>query len=158
MSFLMDRKKDTKKPVEPLDDLEDGAVMLVMDDDETEAADSVSETALEVLPVDPRGGKGLKTASGGGRVSGGQGAHQGDGESGSREVVVKKDAQGNGPNRGRIGERLVAQGLITEGQLNVALQEKKTSGKMLGAVLVVQVPCRKRRFWRIRSQEHDCRW
>lgn len=37
---------------------------------------------------------------------------------------------------GRIGERLVAQGVITEDQLNVALQEKKVSGKLLGEVLV----------------------
>ena len=38
--------------------------------------------------------------------------------------------------RGRMGERMVAQGLITIEQLNVALQEKKISGKMLGQVLV----------------------
>lgn len=36
----------------------------------------------------------------------------------------------------RIGDRLVAMGLITASQLNVALQEKKISGKMLGEVLV----------------------
>ncbi len=38
--------------------------------------------------------------------------------------------------KGRMGERMVAQGLITIEQLNVALQEKKISGKMLGQVLV----------------------
>ncbi len=38
--------------------------------------------------------------------------------------------------RGRIGERMVAKGLITLEQLNVALQEKKISGKLLGQVLV----------------------
>lgn len=38
--------------------------------------------------------------------------------------------------RMRIGDRLVAQGVITQDQLNVALQEKKISGKMLGAVFV----------------------
>jgi type IV pilus assembly protein PilB len=38
--------------------------------------------------------------------------------------------------RGRMGDRLVAQGIITVEQLNVALQEKKISGKMLGQVLV----------------------
>ncbi|MFA5592362.1 MAG: ATPase, T2SS/T4P/T4SS family [Micavibrio sp.] len=38
--------------------------------------------------------------------------------------------------KGRIGEKLVAMGLITVAQLNVALQEKKLSGKMLGEVLV----------------------
>ncbi len=37
---------------------------------------------------------------------------------------------------GRIGDRLVAMGLITLDQLNVALQEKKISGKMLGETLV----------------------
>ncbi|HBH27047.1 MAG TPA: type II secretion system protein E [Rhodospirillaceae bacterium] len=38
--------------------------------------------------------------------------------------------------RTRIGERLVALGVITEDQLNVALQEKKTSKKLLGAIMV----------------------
>ncbi len=38
--------------------------------------------------------------------------------------------------KGRMGDRMVSQGLITESQLNVALQEKKISGKMLGEVLV----------------------
>ncbi len=38
--------------------------------------------------------------------------------------------------KGRMGDRMVTQGLITEGQLNVALQEKKISGKMLGEILV----------------------
>ncbi len=38
--------------------------------------------------------------------------------------------------KGRIGDRMVAMGLITESQLNVGLQEKKISGKMLGEVLV----------------------
>ncbi len=45
----------------------------------------------------------------------------------------KADAPAGG---GRIGDRLVAQGIITEDQLNVALQEKKVSGKLLGEVLV----------------------
>ncbi len=36
----------------------------------------------------------------------------------------------------RIGDRLVSMGIITADQLNVALQEKKISGKMLGSVLV----------------------
>lgn len=40
------------------------------------------------------------------------------------------------PIRARIGDRLVAMGIITGAQLNVALQEKKISGKMLGEVLV----------------------
>lgn len=38
--------------------------------------------------------------------------------------------------KGRIGERLVSLGIITKDQLNVALTEKKISGKMLGQVLV----------------------
>ncbi|MGB4106963.1 MAG: ATPase, T2SS/T4P/T4SS family [Alphaproteobacteria bacterium] len=38
--------------------------------------------------------------------------------------------------KGRMGDRMVAQGLITLAQLNVALQEKKISGKMLGEILV----------------------
>lgn len=42
----------------------------------------------------------------------------------------------NGENKGRIGDRLVSKGIITKDQLNVALQEKKVSGKMLGEVLV----------------------
>jgi len=37
---------------------------------------------------------------------------------------------------GRIGDRLIEAGIIDEGQLKVALQEKKISGKMLGNVLV----------------------
>ena len=43
---------------------------------------------------------------------------------------------GPGIGKGRMGERMVAMGLITDDQLNVALQEKKISGKMLGEVLV----------------------
>lgn len=39
-------------------------------------------------------------------------------------------------SKGRIGDRLVSMGIITAAQLNVALQEKKISGKMLGEVLV----------------------
>ncbi len=39
-------------------------------------------------------------------------------------------------NKIRIGDRLVAMGIITNDQLNVAIQEKKISGKMLGEVLV----------------------
>ena len=46
------------------------------------------------------------------------------------------DKQGGGGGKGRIGEQLVAMGMLTEDQLNVALQEKKFSGKMLGAILV----------------------
>lgn len=50
-------------------------------------------------------------------------------------VAVRKPAEEDSP-KGRIGERLVSIGLITKDQLNVAIQEKKISGKMLGQVLV----------------------
>jgi type IV pilus assembly protein PilB len=46
---------------------------------------------------------------------------------------VKGEEEGN---KTRIGDRLVSMGIITADQLNVALQEKKISGKMLGEVLV----------------------
>ena len=39
-------------------------------------------------------------------------------------------------SRGRMGDRLVSLGLISEDQLNVAIQEKKITGKMLGEILV----------------------
>lgn len=43
----------------------------------------------------------------------------------------------SGPRiKGRMGDRMVEMGLITEDQLNVALQEKKISNKMLGEILV----------------------
>lgn len=39
-------------------------------------------------------------------------------------------------NSGRIGDRMVSLGIITNEQLKVALQEKKITGKLLGRVLV----------------------
>ena len=51
----------------------------------------------------------------------------GDGDGGDGSSIRKK---------GRIGDRLVEMGLITVDQLNVALQEKKITGKMLGEVFV----------------------
>jgi len=46
-------------------------------------------------------------------------------------------AEGGASGQGtRIGDRLVSRGIITEDQLNVALQEKKVTGKLLGEVLV----------------------
>jgi len=39
-------------------------------------------------------------------------------------------------NKGRIGDVLIERGVITKDQLNVALQEKKTSSKMIGEILV----------------------
>ena len=44
--------------------------------------------------------------------------------------------EGGDMGKGRMGDRLVALGIITEDQLNVALQEKKISGRLLGEVLV----------------------
>lgn len=44
--------------------------------------------------------------------------------------------EGSSRIKGRMGDRLVDMGLITEDQLNVAIQEKKISGKMLGKILV----------------------
>ena len=57
----------------------------------------------------------------------------------SSDMTVNKEGgvQGDGePKTGRIGDRLVSMGVISEDQLNVALQEKKISGKLLGEVLV----------------------
>ncbi len=50
-----------------------------------------------------------------------------------RETQNMTDDDGN---KARMGDRLVTLGLITKDQLNVAIQEKKISGKMLGEVLV----------------------
>jgi len=38
--------------------------------------------------------------------------------------------------KGRMGDRMISMGIIDENQLNVALQEKKVNGKMLGEILV----------------------
>ncbi len=51
-------------------------------------------------------------------------------------VVGGNDEGDDDLGKGRMGERMVAMGLITDDQLNVALQEKKISGKMLGEILV----------------------
>lgn len=50
--------------------------------------------------------------------------------------TVSRQVNGEDEGRGRIGDKLVSMGIITTHQLNVALQEKKISGKMLGEVLV----------------------
>lgn len=55
---------------------------------------------------------------------------------GDLQKTDKGNEDGPGIGKGRMGERMVAMGLITEDQLNVALQEKKISGKMLGEILV----------------------
>lgn len=46
------------------------------------------------------------------------------------------ESEGSQRLKGRMGDKMIAIGLITEDQLNVALQEKKISGKMLGEILV----------------------
>ena len=54
-----------------------------------------------------------------------------------RDLQKTEDDAGDAESsKGRMGERMVQMGLITEDQLNVALQEKKISGKMLGEILV----------------------
>jgi type IV pilus assembly protein PilB len=56
---------------------------------------------------------------------------------GLQEASGKGSAGGAGGGAGgRMGDRMVAMGLITSDQLNVALQEKKVTGKLLGEVLV----------------------
>lgn len=54
----------------------------------------------------------------------------------SRNIVAKAEEGDDVRIKGRMGDRMVSMGLISEGQLNVALQEKKISGKMLGEILV----------------------
>ena len=50
--------------------------------------------------------------------------------------VVKNSALKEKGERQRMGDQLVTMGLITPDQLNVALQEKKLTGKMLGEIFV----------------------
>lgn len=57
-------------------------------------------------------------------------------DSSGRDVARVRDAEDSGPRSGRIGDRLLEMGLISQDQLNVALHEKKISGKMLGTVMV----------------------
>ena len=55
----------------------------------------------------------------------------------SRQLIPSKGRDGDiNAGGGRMGERLVALGLISADQLNVALQEKRVTGKLLGEVLV----------------------
>lgn len=60
---------------------------------------------------------------------------EGRSESKSLHVIGDKTLEEAG-KRQRMGDQLVAMGLITPDQLNVALQEKKISGKMLGEIMV----------------------
>ena len=63
---------------------------------------------------------------------------------GGRELQTKEvslqsidgDGAEKDSSKGRMGERMVAMGLLTDDQLNVAIQEKKRSTKMLGEILV----------------------
>lgn len=57
-------------------------------------------------------------------------------ELGEQEVSISDDSHGHSEQRGRIGDLLVERGIITNDQLNVALQEKKITGEMLGTTLV----------------------
>lgn len=82
---------------------------------ETKAGESSLPVRYQAAP---KGGKALKTYS--------------------RNMLAEVEEEGKSDVRikGRMGDRMVAMGLITEDQLNVALQEKKISGKMLGEILV----------------------
>lgn len=57
------------------------------------------------------------------------------------EIKIKAEeartaADGGGEGKNRLGDKLVSMGIITPDQLNVALQEKKITGKMIGEVMV----------------------
>ncbi|MBI4030664.1 MAG: Flp pilus assembly complex ATPase component TadA [Proteobacteria bacterium] len=100
-------KKDMKSnKASPQEQSGGGGSLVARKSDKTQEGDASGKTRQIV----PRGGRDLK-----------------EGE--SQETA----AAGSG---GRIGERLVSMGIISEDQLNVALQEKKVSGKLLGEVLV----------------------
>jgi type IV pilus assembly protein PilB len=57
----------------------------------------------------------------------------GEGEGTNEET---RPQNGSVRKKGRMGDKMVAKGLITEDQLNVALQHKKLNGKLLGEVFV----------------------
>ncbi|MGZ9097205.1 MAG: GspE/PulE family protein [Micavibrio sp.] len=123
----MDRNKDLKNSQPPLDDLEDGAIALVLEDAEVEVV--AAESRFPAARYDPKAKQQKETPK----------------ASDSRDLAVRgggdvarsRGVGGNaGAGGGRMGERMVAMGFITEDQLNVALQEKKVTGQMLGAVLV----------------------
>ena len=56
--------------------------------------------------------------------------------SNSKELDVISTGLAEKASGGRIGDQLIEKGLITPDQLNVALQEKKQSSKMMGEILV----------------------
>lgn len=117
-----------RKPDSSIDDLDDGAIALVIDEDmivdDVNDAPSLSKTK----DTGRRTGPGANSTTRDVTVRGGQ-------DISSRPESGEIGA-GGADGRGRIGDRLVAKGIITRDQLNVALQEKKVTGKMLGAVLV----------------------
>ena len=81
--------------------------------------------AVEVVPLRAEKNKGV-SAKGGSIVPGSKG-------------FVQEGAEGEGGGKtsgGRMGERLVEMGVITTDQLNVALQEKKVTGRLFGETLV----------------------
>tara|TARA_R110002124_G_scaffold64985_2_gene177998 strand:- start:819921 stop:822092 length:2172 start_codon:yes stop_codon:yes gene_type:complete len=84
--------------------------------------------ATEVLP-ETIGGKGMSQKKNSDIEMDDTGGSMGAGGS---SVPVNVDAEGSA----RLGDRLIELGVLTPGQLTVALQEKKISGKMLGQVLV----------------------
>ena len=122
----VDMNGDDGNPVDPddeidffVDELED---VQSQDDDVIEGdlvSDSKSDSAGAQV-ADSSKGTALQSMGGGVQKAGGAFGEEG----------------GPGIGKGRMGERMVAMGLITEDQLNVALQEKKISGKMLGEILV----------------------
>ena len=133
----MDKEEEIKVPFRAFDPAEDEEVeFFVVDEDiiehashevssdsiEPEASDNAGNDSGEMLPTQYArpGGTEVKTIH-------------------TRSLdLTPGSASGAGSNRikGRIGDKMVAMGLITEDQLNVALQEKKISGKMLGEILV----------------------
>ena len=75
--------------------------------------------------------RGQTQNSSGGNIVGGR-------ERAKRNVSAQgnRDLQDDNEKKLRIGDRLVSMGLITKSQLNVALQEQKIKGGMLGKILV----------------------
>lgn len=115
------------------EEAEDGGALVSSDDEAVDDASFFEDIIIEgetVQDVSVPEGAGEKdvTASTGTSL-------QAMGSSVQKFGGSKTGSEGK-PIKGRIGERMVSMGLITEDQLNVALQEKKISGKMLGETLV----------------------
>ncbi len=74
-------------------------------------------------------------------LSGMRGHRNLDARNSAKRTHVSNVGQGDvdeaaSENKGRIGDRLIEMGLITQDQLNVAIQEKKLTGKLLGQIFV----------------------